>query len=64
VHYLQLIIEGFKGSRGQGFEDSSEMLKNYKELKARQKSYKLCLEIYRVTAEFPIISEDFHTLNC
>ena len=30
-------------SRGQGFEDSSEMLENYKELKVWQKSYKLCL---------------------
>jgi len=30
-----------KDSRGQGFEDSIEMLKNYKELKAWQKSYQL-----------------------
>ena len=29
------------------------MLKNYKELKVWQKSYKLCLEIYRMTAKFP-----------
>jgi four helix bundle protein len=29
------------------------MLKNYKDLKVWQKSYKLCLEIYRVTAIFP-----------
>ena len=29
------------------------MLKNYKELKVWQKSYQLCLEIYRVNAEFP-----------
>ena len=29
------------------------MLKNYKELKVWQKSYQLCLEIYRVTTEFP-----------
>ena len=29
------------------------MLKNYKELKAWQKSYELCLEIYRITAKFP-----------
>ncbi len=42
-----------EGSRGQGFKGSSEMLKNYKELKAWQKSYKLCLEIYRITAKFP-----------
>ena len=29
------------------------MLKNYKQLKAWQKSYELCLEIYRITAKFP-----------
>ena len=29
------------------------MLKNYKELKVWQKSYGLCLEIYRITAKFP-----------
>ncbi|MEA3486341.1 MAG: four helix bundle protein [Thermodesulfobacteriota bacterium] len=29
------------------------MLKNYKELKVWQKSYKLYLEIYRMTAKFP-----------
>ncbi len=29
------------------------MLKNYKELKVWQKSYKLCLGIYRITKSFP-----------
>ena len=29
------------------------MLKNYKELKVWQKSYQLCLEVYRTTASFP-----------
>ncbi len=29
------------------------MLKNYKELKVWQKSYQLCLKIYKVTARFP-----------
>ncbi len=29
------------------------MLKNYKELKVWQKSYQLCLEVYRITALFP-----------
>jgi len=29
------------------------MLKNYKELSIWQKSYQLCLEIYRITKEFP-----------
>ncbi|MBC2711561.1 MAG: four helix bundle protein [Desulfosarcina sp.] len=29
------------------------MLKNYKELKVWQKSYGLCLEIYRITGKFP-----------
>lgn len=42
-----------EGTRGQGFRGSSEMLKNYKELKVWQKSYELCLEIYRITAKFP-----------
>ena len=42
-----------EGSRGQGFKDSSEMLKNYKELNVWQKSYELCLKIYRITAKFP-----------
>ena len=29
------------------------MLKNYKDLKVWQKSYRFCLEIYRITAKFP-----------
>jgi hypothetical protein len=29
------------------------MLKNYKELKVWQKSYQLCLEIYKTTKTFP-----------
>ena len=42
-----------KDSRVLGFEDSSQMPKNYKELKVWQKAYQLCLEIYRITARFP-----------
>ena len=42
-----------EGTRSQGFKGSSEMMKNYKELKVWQKSYKLCLEIYRITTKFP-----------
>jgi len=50
-----------EGTRGQGFKGSSDppqnrrikMLKNYKELKVWQKSYGLCLEIYKITAKFP-----------
>jgi four helix bundle protein len=42
-----------KDSRGLGFKDSSEMLKNYKELKFWQKAYQLCLKIYRATRKFP-----------
>jgi four helix bundle protein len=34
------------------------MLKNYKELKVWQKSYQLCLAIYKITKMFPKI-EDF-----
>jgi len=29
------------------------MLKNYRELKVWQKSYRLCLDIYRITKKFP-----------
>ena len=29
------------------------MLKNYKDLKVWQRSYQLCLEIYKITKEFP-----------
>ena len=42
-----------EGSRGQGFKDSSEMLKNYKDLNVWQKSYELCLKIYGLTTKFP-----------
>ena len=42
-----------EGARGRGFQDSREMLKNYKDLKVWQKAYELCLEIYRITAKFP-----------
>jgi hypothetical protein len=37
------------------------MLKNYKDLKVWQKSYQLCLEIYRITAKFP--KEERYGLN-
>jgi four helix bundle protein len=37
----------------QGFEGSSEMLKSYKDLKVWQKSYHLCLSIYKTTDNFP-----------
>ena len=42
-----------KDSRGQGFKGSSEMLKNYKELKVWQKAYQLCIKIYKITKGFP-----------
>jgi len=41
-----------KGSRGRGIECLSEKLKNYKELKVWQRSYQLCLEIYKITKGF------------
>jgi len=41
-------------SRILGVKDSSKMLKNYKELKVWQKSYQLCLEVYRLTKGFPV----------
>ena len=31
----------------------SEKLKNYKDLKVWQRSYQLCLEVYKITKEFP-----------
>ncbi|MBW1851694.1 MAG: four helix bundle protein [Deltaproteobacteria bacterium] len=34
-------------------KDSSEKLRNYKELNVWQKSYKFCLHIYKVTKHFP-----------
>ena len=37
--------KGSKVPRGRGFKESSEMLKNYKDLKVWQKSYELRLEI-------------------
>ena len=37
----------------QGIKGLDEMLKNYKELKVWQRSYQLCLEIYRITKGFP-----------
>lgn len=43
-----------QGSRDQGFEGSSEMLKNYKELTVWQKAYYLCLDIYKITKSFPM----------
>jgi len=53
VGYFQLSRCDPRGFKGQEFKDSSKVLKNYKELKVWQKSYKLCLEIYRITAKFP-----------
>ena len=50
-----------KDSRIQGVKDSSDMLKNYKELKVWQASYKTCLHIYKVTKQFP--KEDMYGLT-
>jgi len=48
------MIEGFEGSRIQvRLRRTSEMLRNYKELKVWVKSYQLCLEIYHFTKGFP-----------
>ncbi len=46
-------VQGVNPPKFAGGKGSSEMLKNYKDLKVWQKSYKLCLEIYRITAKFP-----------
>ena len=40
-----MVIEGFQGS--------SEVLKNYKELKVWKKAYQLCIKIYKITKGFP-----------
>lgn len=50
---LRLLVGEGKGSRIQGFQGSRKMLRNYKELKVWQKSYQLCLEIYKITTGFP-----------
>jgi len=42
-----------KGSRIQGFEGSSDVVKSYKEQNVWQKSYDLCLKIYKITKRFP-----------
>ena len=53
-NWSMIRIQGFKDSRTcTPLAYSSEMLKNYKELKVWQKSYQLCLEIYRITERFP-----------
>ncbi len=53
MNNLQVSCVVPEGLRGQGFKGSSEILKNYKELNVWQKSYELCLKIYRITAKFP-----------
>jgi len=50
---LRKAAEVYDPTRGLGLKDSSEMLKNYNELKVWQKSYQLCLEIYRATTKVP-----------
>jgi hypothetical protein len=45
-------LQYLKDSRDQGIEDSSEMLKNYKESKVWQKSFQMCLDIYKITKGF------------
>lgn len=42
-----------KDSRIPGAQDSSDMLKSYKELNVWKKSYTLCLRLYKVTKSFP-----------
>ena len=42
-----------EGTRGRGFKGSSDMLKNYKDLKDWHKFGEHCLEIFRITAKVP-----------
>ena len=52
-NYLR--FQGFKVSRGRGFKgiNKTNMLKNFKDLNVWQKSYTLCIEIYKITKSFP-----------
>jgi four helix bundle protein len=58
---LLFIFSYKKDSRIQGVKDSSEMLRSYKDLKVWQKSYKLCLDIYKLTKGFP--KEELYSLT-
>ena len=61
-----LRLRGFKGPRVRGLPasgmGSSDILKNYKDLKIWQKSYELSLKIYRITnvdqKNFKVLKED------
>jgi four helix bundle protein len=44
--------QGFEGSREKD-SGAGKMLKNYKELKVWQRAYQLCIEIYKITKDFP-----------
>ena len=55
------MIQGFKGSSDPPQNWRIKVLKNYKELKVWQKSYELCLKIYRMTTIFP--KEEKYGLN-
>ena len=45
--------EGFKGPSDPPQNRRIKMLKTYRDLKVWQKSYELCLKIYRITGKFP-----------
>jgi len=53
VDHLQKSGWKHQGSRVQGFQGSSEVLKYDKELKVWQKFYQWCLKIYKTTKRFP-----------
>ena len=56
-----MVLLRFRGvkvarSRGKNIQDSG-MLKNFKELKVWQKAYSLCVEIYKITQNFPNVEK-------
>ena len=52
MDHLQISWSDPEDSRGQGSKGSSEMLKNYRDLKVWQKAYRRCLNLYRRTKTF------------
>ncbi len=52
MDHLQKSWSDPKDSGGQGFKVSSEMLKNFKDLKGWRKSDGLCLHIYTITKAY------------
>jgi hypothetical protein len=51
---VEMILRVLGTSRfRQGVEGSGEMLRKYRDLEVWQKSYRLCLDIYKIKKDFP-----------